>query len=203
MKVIAYLSTVAIILSLATCTNPISIGSDFNTSIDFSSYSTYRWHEGNEFNLRSRQYLANDIIDERIRSNVDRELRSKGYYLQENGPVDFLVNYSVSTEDRIDIETYNRYAGYAPGWTYSYASTGPYRYGGAGFRYDSVVSDTTVSQYAQGTLVLDIVQPETNILVWRGIAEAKIELSLDQAEREELVREATTRMLQNFPPPAN
>jgi len=201
MKIRVYVVFLSLIHILSACSSSdMSIGSDFNPDIDFDSFSSYRWHEGNEFNLMSEQYLSNELIDQRIRSNVDREMRAKGFFRRESGPVDFLVNYSITTADSLNIETYNRYAGYAPGWTYSYASTGPYHYGGPGIRYSEVISDTTITQYSQGTLVLDIVLPETEILIWRGIAEGKIEQSMNRSEREELVREATSRMLQNFPP---
>ena len=51
-----------------------------------------------------------------------------------------------------------------------------------------------------GTLVLDIVTPETDILVWRGVAEGKLEQSMTELEREQIIDEAVTRLLRNFPP---
>ena len=187
---------------LAACSSEISVGSNFDPDIDFDSYSSYRWHEGNEFNRMSLQYLSDELLDQRIRSSVDRELRSKGFYKQESGPVDFLVNYSVTTADSLNIENYNRYAGYAPGWTYSNRSSGLYGSGGSGIRYSEVISERTISQYSQGTLVLDILLPESELLIWRGIAESEIEQSMSRSDREQLVREATSLMLQYFPPPA-
>ena len=201
MKAIIFFAGVALTFGLAACsTNPISIGSDFNSSIDFDAFTTYRWHEGNEYNIASNLYLSNDIVDQRIRSNVDRELRAKGFYLQQTGPIDFLVNYTVSSQERLNVETYNRYAGYAPGWNHSYGSLGPYHYSGPGFYGGTSVVESRITQYSQGTLVLDIVQPESDILVWRGIAEGKLDQSMDQREREAIIEEAVTRLLGNFPP---
>ena len=176
------------------------MNSNFDASIDFDALRTYRWHEGNEYNLASVRYLSNEIIDVRIRSNVDRELRPKGINLQANGPVDFLVNYSVSTQPGVDIETYNNYSGYAPGWHFEYDGTGPYRISGPGDAFDASTIETIITQFSMGTLVLDIVTPETDILVWRGVAEGKLEQSMTALEREQIIDEAVTRLLRNFPP---
>lgn len=191
---------------LSACSTNISVGTDFNAGVDFSTYRSYRWHEGNEFNLRSQQFLASDLADQRIRNNVDSKLLEKGIRLRESGPVDFLINYSVTTAEQVDIDTYNTYSGYAPGWTYGgYAGLGPYRYGGVGFRYSYGIpgTETRVSQYTRGTLILDMVEPVGNTLVWRGIAEGKIEQDMDQNERAELVEDAVNRILDGFPPQAN
>ena len=101
----------------------------------------------------------------------------------------------------MDVDTYNTYAGYAPGWSYGgYSAIGPYRYAGIGYSYGPMTTETTVSQYTQGTLVLDIVTPSENLLVWRGIAEGKIDPTASQSERTALINEAVGRILDNFPP---
>ena len=190
-------------LLLSSCSSDISVGTDFNTNVDFSTYRSYRWHEGNEFNMRSLQYLASDLADQRIRNSVDSALQEKGIQRRENGPVDFLINYSVTTADRVEVDTYNTYGGYGPGWSYGgYSAIGPYRYAGIGigYPYGPVTTETTVSQYSQGTLVLDIVTPSENLLVWRGIAEGKIDPTASQSERTALINEAVGRILDNFPP---
>jgi len=197
------LGVVLAFIVLNSCSNNITVTSDFNTNMDFSTYRSYRWHEGNEFNLASRQYMASDLADQRIRENVDAQLLSKGIRMRENGPVNFLINYSVTTQDRIDVNTYNTYSGYGPGWTYAgYGALGPYRYSGVGVRYNYGVvgTETVVTQYSQGTLVLDIVEPLENKLVWRGIAEGKIKESMSQSERIEMVEEVIRRILDGFPP---
>ena len=48
-----------------------------------------------------------------------------------------------------------------------------------------------------------MVEPVGNTLVWRGIAEGKIEQDMDQNERAELVEDAVNRILDGFTPQAN
>ncbi|NKB34883.1 MAG: DUF4136 domain-containing protein [Pseudomonadales bacterium] len=194
------IATLTLVLALLTgCSSDLEIGSDFDESVDFSTYSSYRWHDGNEFNLTSRRYLASDLADQRIRNNVNDELSAKGIRLRENGPVDFLVNYTVVTADRVDIDSYNTYSGYAPGWQlggYSGVS-GSYRYG---YAYGRMQTTTQTSEVVQGTLVLDFIGPNDNILVWRGIAEGQLDPTANQREREALISEAVARILDGFPP---
>jgi len=193
----------ALALLLSSCSSDITVGSDFNTNIDFSSYRSYRWHEGNEFNLASQQYLANDLVDQRIRDSVDSAMLAKGIRSRANGPVDFLINYTVTTNDRVDVDTYNTYSGHAPGWSYGgYGALGPYRYGGVGigYSYGTSNTDTRVTTYSEGTIILDIVEPIGSTLVWRGTAEGKVEQDRSQSERTEVIEDAVNRILSGFPP---
>ena len=59
---------------LSACAAPINISSDYDTKVDFTSLKNYRWHAPNKFNQSSAQYLEDDITDNRIRTNVNKQL---------------------------------------------------------------------------------------------------------------------------------
>ena len=59
---------------------------------------------------------------------------------------------------------------------------------------------TTVRQYERGTLVIDIVAPKEQRLVWRGSASARLQRSADPARREQRIRDAVEEILREFPP---
>jgi hypothetical protein len=50
----------------------------------------------------------------------------------------------------------------------------------------------------QGSLVLDL--SATNVVVWRGVAQAKIQTDADDKRRTALLREAVRDLLKRFPP---
>jgi hypothetical protein len=50
----------------------------------------------------------------------------------------------------------------------------------------------------RGSLVLDFTSKD--VIVWRGIADAKIKPDADSARREDLIREAVRDLLKDFPP---
>ena len=190
---------------LASCSNPISYGSDFESGVDFSSMSSFAWHAPNEYNELSNNYIANEIVDSRIRDHVTDVLQNKCFaMISSTEEADFLVNYSIVTTDKIDVRSYNTYAGYGPGWGYggSYGYYGyPYRYYGVGAAPMRTSTETTVSEYTQGTFVLDIISADEDQLIWRGTAEGKMpRAQLTSSQRESLIAEVVERVLRDFPP---
>ena len=50
----------------------------------------------------------------------------------------------------------------------------------------------------KGSLVLDAAA--NDVVVWRGLAEAKIKMDIDDKQREALLREAVRDLVKEFPP---
>ncbi|WP_143735910.1 DUF4136 domain-containing protein [Methyloprofundus sedimenti] len=174
----------------------LSLSTDYDNSIDFSTFKTYRWHTENEHNTASLKYL-NNILDQRIRSTIDQELQINHFIKKEDGAVDFWVNYSVVIEDKTDIRTYNNYNGLYPG--YSYRAGYGYYGRGIGAAY-GVGSETQITQYKQGTLIIDIISPKTDQLIWRGAADGRLPKNANREESDKLVHQYVTKILSNFPP---
>lgn len=176
-------------LLLAACSN-FTVDSDYTPDTDFESFKTYRWYSEELRDPAALEYLGGDIFDRRVRDSINAELSAKGFALKSEGEVDFKVNYGVLTEDRQDIRTYNTYGGYAPGWGYG----GAYGYGGLG------TTSTQVINYKQGQLIIDIIDPQQEVLVWRGSAEGRIPKNESPDKREKGTRELIAKILSNFPP---
>lgn len=182
-------------ISISGCSS-LSLSTDYDDSIDFSTFKTYRWHADNEHNTASLKYLDN-IMDQRIRSTVDQQLAAKDFTKKLDGNVDFYVNYSVVIDDRTDIRTYNNYNGMYPG--YSYRAGYGYYGRGMGVAY-STGPETQVTHYKQGTLIIDIVNPETDQLIWRWAADGRLPKGSDREKSDKLVQKYVTKILSNFPP---
>ncbi len=186
------LFTLLISVLISACSS-LSLSTDYDNKIDFSNLKTYRWHAENDHNKASLKYLDN-IIDQRIRSTIDQQLQKQHYIKQNEGTVDFWVNYSVVLEDRVDIRTYNNYNGMSPGF-YGYR---------AGFGYHrgafNTGSNTQVTHFKQGTLIIDIINPETDQLMWRGFADGRLPKNSDKAERDTLAQQYVAKILSKFPP---
>ena len=201
MSRISLISLACSLFFISACSNNVTVSSDYNRQVDFTAFKTFAWRAPNEYNEKSESFLNNDILDERIRSNVNQQLQSQGLQLVEGNDVDFLVNYTISSEPQTDVRTYNTYQGFAPGWGLGgYYGNGLYPYYGVGLSYRVTGQETRVSHYQQGTFVLDIIDPQTDKLVWRGTAEGKIPENLSAAEKEAAVKDVVSRVLGNFPP---
>jgi hypothetical protein len=171
----------ASILALPGCAT-MDISTDWDPAVDFTTLRTYAWGKSAE----PDDPRGNDsLIEGRVRTAVDRELAARGYALEQGGSVDFVVSYFAAVESKLDVRVLNDYYGYRPGW-------GSYDYG-AGSR-------TYVREYDQGTLVLDIANPDTSKLYWRGTAQTEVTDAATPAESEAIINEAVTKMLERFPP---
>ncbi len=187
-----------LICIITACQPKLNVNTDYDHRVDFSSLKTYRWHIRNQHNRKSRDYLGNDIMDQRIRSNIDMELAEKGFQ-EKHGlePVDFLVNYSILVENKTDIRSYNTYNGYAPGFRYG---MGYGSYGRSVSMGYSTGTDTRVIDYKQGTLIIDILDPENDKLIWRATGDGRLPKEQTREQREEMIHKVVQVLLKDFPP---
>jgi len=95
MRHFLFILTLSIILS--GCSS-LTLSTDYDEKIDFSLFKTYSWHTENQHNVASLKYL-DPIMDQRIRAEIDTQLREKNYIKVESGPVDFWVNYTVVVKE--------------------------------------------------------------------------------------------------------
>ena len=65
---------------------------------------------------------------------------------------------------------------------------------------DGLLDPVVIYDYEEGTLILDIIDPETSALIWRGYAQAHVDLLSSQEEKTERICQAVRMMLELFPP---
>ena len=170
----------AVLIAALGCST-VRTSSDYDPSANFASYHTYGWlPEGPEPTGHPR--IDNPMLHERVRKSIDRALQAKGYAL--SADPDFLVTYHLSAQQKTDVTTYNE--GY---------------YG----RYGYVVGfpTTTVRQYDEGTLIIDVIDARARKVVWRGSATRRLREQSgqqDPAELEKRVFETVSETLAGFPP---
>jgi hypothetical protein len=137
---------------------------EFDHSADFSKYRTFAIREGH---LNSRNPALNsELVKKQIDAAITRALTAKGLILAE-GKSDLNVRYTLGAARRTEVEAY------PAGWR------------GMGTRRVRV-------PYTEGTLVIDLRDPDNHSLVWRAIASeekrdaAKIEGKLDDMVRKSI-----------------
>jgi hypothetical protein len=156
-------------LIAAACAFGQKITVEFDQAADFSKYKTFAIRDGQ---LNSRNPALNsELVKKRIDADIQRDLTARGLTMV-SGPSDLNVRYHLGTARKAEVEAY------PAGWY------------GLGTRVVRV-------PYTEGTLVIDLRDPTTRSLVWRGIASeekndpAKIEGKLD-----DMVRKA----IEKYPP---
>jgi hypothetical protein len=170
------------LVALVSCST-VRVESDYNPQVDFSTLRSYAWMPDPP-DVSSNPLLHNSILDGRIRSAVDRTLAGKGIRQVEVSQADFLVNYYVNLEQKIRVDT---------------VPTTSYGYGYGGW-YGGTASETRVQQYEEGTLILDVVDPEKDELLWRGSGSTRVSKKTSPEAREKKIDEIVSKLLESFPP---
>ena len=60
--------------------------------------------------------------------------------------------------------------------------------------------NVSVRNYDEGALIIDVADVRSNRLVWRGTARAEVSMSAPSEQRRKKVYEATSKILERFPP---
>ncbi|MCW8803936.1 MAG: DUF4136 domain-containing protein [Ignavibacteriaceae bacterium] len=162
-------------LLLGGCSS-ISVHQDYDPEYDFSNLKTFG------FIPLSSEAGIDQLSADRLSSAIKTELLAKGYTLSEQA--DFGVALLFSSKTKTNVQSY--------GYGYGYGYYGRPGYGGMG--------GVDVTQYEEGTLVIDFVDMKENKLVWRGIGSGALSQSPSVEERTQRVNNAVNQILAQFPP---
>ena len=172
MKRVAILFCLSVVVGLLGCSS-VAVKTDYDRGINFSRFQSFKWMPYPK-GIKKRDMVAkNSALDKRIRRAVEHELKAKGFAVQRRGRPDALLAYHVGLQERIDISR----VGYGYRW---------YR-GGRVHRH----------RYREGTLIIDLVDPQSKKLIWRGSASSAIG-SLDTSEKK--INEAIAKLFERYPP---
>lgn len=171
------LGCVAGVLLLAGCSGP-KVGADFAPGTDWKRYRTYAWSE-DPGHVPADPRVNPEALRTRIVSSVDAVLPGRGLAPAPAGtPADLLVRYHASLERRVTYDTIT-----------------------SGYRRDWPTSTTYAREFDVGTLVVDLVSPDKQ-LVWRGYAQGELDLDASNEERDARTRSAVEKILAQYPPGA-
>jgi hypothetical protein len=177
------------LLSLG-CAPSMKIAADWDPDVDFAPLGSWAYNE-TPMKPQGLPSLDDDtLLANRVKSAIEGQMASKGYRQTDRAQADFLVTFFLVVEDKVKVSTINNHYGYGPGWGYGY-------YGGGA--YGS--STTTVDQYKQGTLVVDISRGDENSLIWRGSASTRLSKKTTPEKSQARANEAVMGILRRFPPP--
>jgi len=170
---IVFITTVIFLVSCTT----ISVNQDYDPAYDFSKLKTYG------FIPITEEAGIDQLNATRLGDAIKENLNTKGYTLSDNADFGIALFFTKDTKTSIQ-------------------STGGYGYGyGYGYRgYGGMGGSTYVSQYDEGTLVIDVVDMAKQELVWRGIGTGVLSENPSVEERTANINYAVTEILAQFPP---
>ena len=173
-------------LSLSAC-NTFKVKTDHDPTADFSKFKTFAL--GGPAEMNKGGIYDNSLMRKRIESAVVRELTGKGLrQVSLEEPQDLLVHYWVHIQDKQRLESTGPTVGVA---------RYPGGYGwGAGYG-----GGVTTYEYKEGTLILDLIEPEKKQLVWRATIVGTLQESTK--DNVELGNKAIAEAFESYPPASN
>jgi len=150
--------TLGLVFVLALAATPAmaqKVTIDYAHDFDFEAIKTFQYVETKDSDVKSNELMAN-----RVTNMIKQELREGGGTEVSENP-DIYVTYHYTSQENTSYNTtsmgYGGYGGYYGGW------------GGWGAPMGGMASTTTyATTYTDGTLIIDIYDPESKKLVWRG-----------------------------------
>ncbi len=169
---------IALLVEVGGCTT-LEVKTDYLKSFDFNKVKTYSWYPDKSSTIGVYPDRMK-LVAGAIKAAVEKELGAKGIKPSATGKSDVLVVYHAGARTKKEQED----------WGYKYGmhtprSTGP---------YEQVT-------YRQGTLIVDLIDPTSKEVVWRGIANAVMSGSRPPtAKVKPRIQEAIGEMFSKYPP---
>jgi hypothetical protein len=136
--------------------------------------------------------LVNSISNRALRADLAREFAGLGYVATDSNP-DFCVAYYASTKQQLDVNSWDYGYTWQPRWWSGWG-----RRWGRGWGPDwGMQSTPIVTQYTQGTLIVDVIDPKTKELLWRGQGMAAV--SENEQLYEQDLQKAVEAIVDKFP----
>ncbi len=169
----------AAVVALAACASAVQVRTALSPDASLTGLRTFRVEQTPKPKIANAQsnsdpMLVNSISNRALRSDLQQGFEKLGYAVNDSTP-DFCVAYYASTNQQLDIT----------GWDYGYPFR-PRRWAGWGFyqpRFGAAF-DPMVTQYTQGTVVVDVFDPKTKDLLWRGQGVAAVSDNQEQYVQE-------------------
>ena len=136
--------------------------------VNTNAWATFAWYQEPDASAAAygKEYSAG--LHAHLRRAVEEELKKKGIVKATTGKPDVLVAFDVSVPVPLEKDNPEHFA---EGFGYSYAYMSGYRYQ---YGHGGLPGYRAVDLYKSGTLIVDLVDPTANNLLWRGWAEGAI-----------------------------
>jgi len=186
MKVFRVTAAGALVLCAITAAFGMSVKSDYEKTYDFNRLRTFAFKTDRADN---DPLVSNTIEAQRIQNALAAQLTANGFTQTTQDP-DFIVAFYATTKQKTSVQSFGGPGfGYGRGfrWGYGIPGDGRWRWGFG--------PDIWTTNYTQGCVMADIIDPKTNELVWRGVVTDTVN-GIGQSEKQS--NQAAKDLVKNF-----
>jgi hypothetical protein len=190
------LITFGITLLLTACVTTPKPVVDYDPGYDFSQVQSFSWYEKSGKVSGDNPLEMTDFQKERVNTALSRALQAKGLaYVEDPEAADVLLSWHVNINSKTDVRTYstpNMNMGIAMGY-------GRYnRYAMYTCFTCARDTDVRVTEYNEGTFIVDLIDPKKRQSVWRSVTQSRV--NEDNIRDQATLDAAAVRILSVFPP---
>jgi len=171
MKTLKIISTTIITLFILSSCATVSVKTDYDSKTDFTKFKTFAFYKKGIDKAK-----ISDIDKRRILRAIETQLKAKGMKVSNNP--DVLVSIFTKSTKEVDIYKHNY-------WYPSYYS--PY------YR-------NHISEYTQGTLLIDIIDAKGKTLLWQGVGKGSLNTSGNVEKKEARINQFVAEIMEKYPP---
>ena len=172
---------------MTACASTTKIQSDYDRSVDFSNYKTYGYYS--PMGIENPNYSS--LLGQMFRDAIDAQMLQRGYVKSANP--DLLFNVSARLEDKTRVTTTSDPMMYGGGY-YGYRGGMYDPWGGYGYG-----TSTHVSQYTEGTINVDMVDPKLKRMLWEGVAIGRVNEKEKNDELRQDIMTGIAEMFEGYP----
>jgi len=174
MKKLAIVLVLSSLLIAVSCSST-TVRYDYERGLDFSNFKTFG------FFPIPQEMKSKELVLKRIGDAITADLTAKGLTKTQDNP-DLMIAAHTDVKDKVQVSSYGyRYAPY-----YYHGYWGP--------------SSTTVHQYEEGSLIIDIIDNAEDELIWRGVASRALPSNPTPETIDKIINEVVAKTMKNYPP---
>ena len=148
-------------LGLGGCA-PIRVSAHVDSHTDFAQFRTFDWGPADALPAGDPRLDADGFFQDHMQGAVERQMLLKGYARAAEGATpDLRIHFHAVVRERMDVDALDVQRGFCAAGTC-----------GSG-----------VTQFEEGTLLVDVMDGRTNRLVWRGWAQDSVEGTLENHDK--------------------
>jgi hypothetical protein len=186
-KIGALAIAAAMVLALHVSLEGVDVNIEYGKTFDFTSVRTWAWSPkgaGDVIIARTKDddpAAVKRKAEPLILDAVANELKGRGLQRVESQP-DVTVTYYLLLSNNMTAQTIGQFLPATTAWGYMLVAP----------------STQSIKMMNQGALVLDL--SAKDVVVWRGVAQARVAFEVDDKKREAILREGIRDLFKRYPP---
>jgi hypothetical protein len=160
-RLILQVPAMAAIIALTACAT-LRVSSHVERGLDFTRYRTFDWGPADALPAGDPRLDNDRFFEDRLEGAIEKQMAARGYARAAEGTVpDVRIHYHAVVARRFDVDEADRRSGFCTG--------------------EGCLPG--IVDYQQGTLIVDVIDTQTNRLVWRGWAQGGVDGVLGNRDR--------------------